>query len=170
MEEVDNLNRFGSEFQVKCITCLVADRVFLERVFDILTPDYFASDANKWIVQQIMDYFLKYKSCPTFHVFALMMNDLKSDMMKGVIHEQLKRAAAHIASEDLTYIKEQFLEFCKNQKMKNAILASSEHLKLGEYDYIRKVVDEALKAGAERNLGHEYLVDVEKRMSEMCRC
>ena len=31
------------------------------------------------------------------------------------------------------------------------------------------MVDEALKAGMERNLGHEYLVDIEKRMSEMCR-
>lgn len=169
MEEIDNLKKYGSEFQSKCVASLITDRVFIERIFDILTPDFFESDANRWIIQQITEYFLKYKSPPTFHVFAIQMNGIKSDMMKSAIHEQLKRAASHIGSEDLTYIKEQFLEFCKNQKMKNAILASSEHLKLGEYDHIRKVVDEALKAGAERNLGHEYLVDVEKRMSEMCR-
>jgi replicative DNA helicase len=53
--------------------------------------------------------------------------------------------------------------------MKNAIVSSTDFLKLGQYDQIRRVVDEALKAGMERNLGHEYLVDIEKRMSELCR-
>jgi replicative DNA helicase len=53
--------------------------------------------------------------------------------------------------------------------MKNAIISSTDFLKLGEYDQIRRVVDDALKAGMERNLGHEYLIDIEKRMSEMCR-
>lgn len=170
MEEIDNLKKYGSEFQSKCIASVIIDQVFLERIFDILTPDYFESDANKWIVQCVMDYFLKYKSAPTFHVFAIKMEEIKSEVLKSAIHEQLKHAAHHLQSSDLTFIKEQFLEFCKNQKMKNAIVASADYLKLGEYDQIRKVVDGALKAGAERNLGHEYLVDVEKRMSEMCRC
>ena len=53
--------------------------------------------------------------------------------------------------------------------MKNAIISSADYLKLGEFDKIRTVVDNALKAGMERNLGHEYLIDIDKRMSEMCR-
>ena len=61
-EEVDNLRKFGNEFQAKCIASLVVDQFFVERIFDILTPDYFESDANKWLVQTTMDYFLKYKS------------------------------------------------------------------------------------------------------------
>jgi len=169
MEEIDNLKKFGPEFQVKCIASIIMDQVFLERILDILTPEYFESDSAKWVVQQVMDYFVKYKAAPTFHVLLLKTVDIKGDMLKSAIHEQLKHAANHLQSTDLTFIKEQFLEFCKNQKMKNAIIASTDYLKLGEYDQIRKVVDEALKAGAERNLGHEYLVDVEKRMSEMCR-
>ena len=167
--ERDDLKKFGNEFQNKCIAGLLADRLFVERIFDILTPEYFENEANKYIVQVIMEYFLKYKSLPTFQVFSIKMMEIKNDVLKTSVYEQLKHASHHIGSEDLTFIKEQFLEFCKNQKMKNAILASADHLRLGEYDHIRKVVDEALKAGAERNLGHEYLVDVEKRMSEMCR-
>jgi replicative DNA helicase len=170
MEEIDNLKKYGSEFQSKCIASLVTDQLFVERIFDILTPDYFESDANKWIVQQIMDYFLKYKSCPTLQVFGIKAEEIKSNVLKAAVVEQLKNVYAHyIDSQDLKFVSEQFLEFCKNQKMKNAIISSTDYLKLGEYDQIRRVVDEALKAGMERNLGHEYLMDIEKRMSEMCR-
>jgi replicative DNA helicase len=170
MENIDNLKKYGSEFQSKCIASLVTDKLFIERILDILTPDYFESDANKWIVQQIMDYFLKYKSCPTLQVFGIESEKIRSDVLKAAVVEQLKNVYTHhIDSPDLKFIMEQFLEFCKNQKMKNAIVSSTDFLKLGQYDQIRRVVDEALKAGMERNLGHEYLVDIEKRMSELCR-
>lgn len=169
-EEIDNLRRFGSEFQSKCIACLVTDQLFVERIFDILTPEYFENDSNKWIVQQTMDYFMKYKSCPTLQVFGIQLEKSNSDLLKASVEEQIKNVYRnHINSTDLPYIKEQFLEFCKNQKMKNAIISSADYLKIGEFDQIRRVVDEALKAGMERNLGHEYMQDIEKRMSEMCR-
>jgi hypothetical protein len=170
MEEIDNLKKYGSEFQSKCIASLVTDQLFVERIFDILTPDYFESDSNKWLVQQSMDYFMKYKSCPTIQVFGIQLEKEKSDVLKSSVEEQLKNVYRnHVQSTDLPFIKEQFLEFCKNQKMKNAIISSADFLKIGEFDQIRRVVDEALKAGMERNLGHEYMIDIEKRMSEMCR-
>ena len=165
----DNLKRFGSEFQSKCIASLVSNQLFVERIFDILTPEYFERDSDKWIVQEVMDYFLKYKSCPTLQVFSVQSQEIKSEILKTSVIEQLRNVYGYIDSSDLKFVSEQFLEFCKNQKMKNAIISSTDYLKLGEYDEIRKVVDEALKAGMERNLGHEYLMDIEKRMSEMCR-
>lgn len=170
MDEINNLKKYGNEFQSKCIASLVTDRLFLERIFDILTPEYFESDANKWIVQQTMDYFLKYKDVPTPQVFVIQAQTIKHEVLKVSLQDQLTNVYKnYVTSPDLKFISEQFLEFCKNQKMKNAIVSSTDYLKLGQYDEIRKVVDEALKAGMERNLGHEYMVDVDKRMSEMCR-
>ena len=170
MEEIDNLKKYGSEFQSKCIASLLIDQLFLERIFDILLPEYFETDANKWIVQQTIEYFKQYKSCPTLQVFGILITEIKSDILRVAVEEQVKNVWRYtITSTDLNFISEQFLQFCKNQKMKNAIISSADYLKFGEYDKIRRVVDEALKAGMERNLGHEYLVDIEKRMSEMCR-
>jgi len=169
-EEIDNLRRFGLEFQSSCVASLVSDQLFLERIFDILNSDYFERESDKWTVQTVMTYYIKYKTCPTLQVFAIESDKIKNAVLKTSIIEQLRNVYTHyINSPDLPFIKEQFLEFCKNQKMKNAIIASTDYLKLGEFDQIRKVVDDALKAGMERNLGHEYLTDVDKRMSEMCR-
>ncbi len=170
MEDIDNLKKFGSEFQSKCIAALLTDKLFVERILDILTPEYFETDSNRWIVNTIMEYFTQYKSQPTLQVFGIKSEEIRSNVLKAAVIEQVKNVYRyHINSPDLKFISEQFLEFCKNQKMKNAINNSADYLKLGEYDKIRRVVDEALKAGMERNLGHEYLVDIEKRMSEMCR-
>ena len=166
---IDNLKKFGSEFQIKCISGLVSDKTFIERISDILEPDSFETDAHKFIVKETISYFLQYKDLPTLAVFKVKVDGIENELLKQSVVEQLRLVYQKISDTDLKYIKEQFLEFCKNQKIKNAIMESVDHLKSGQYDKIKHVVDIAMKAGMERNIGHEYMVDVEKRMSQMAR-
>ena len=166
---VDNLKKFGSEFQIKCISGLVSDKTFIERISDILEPDSFETDAHKFIVKETISYFLEYKDLPTLAVFKVKVDSIENDLLKQSVVDQLRLVYQKISDTDLKYIKEQFLEFCKNQKIKNAIMESVDHLKSGQYDKIKHVVDIAMKAGMERNIGHEYMVDIEQRMSQMAR-
>ena len=166
---VDNLKKFGSEFQIKCISGLVSDKTFIERISDILEPDSFETDAHKFIVKEMISYFLQYKDLPTLAVFKVKVDSIENDLLKQSVVDQLRLVYQKISDTDLKYIKEQFLEFCKNQKIKNAIMESVDHLKSGQYDKIKHVVDIAMKAGMERNIGHEYMVDIEQRMSQMAR-
>ena len=166
---IDNLKKFGSEFQIKCISGLVSDKTFIERISDILEPDSFETDAHKFIVKETISYFLEYKDLPTLAVFKVKVDGIENDLLKQSVVEQLRLVYQKISDTDLKYIKEQFLEFCKNQKIKNAIMESVDHLKSGQYDKIKHVVDVEMKAGMERNIGHEYMVDIEKRMSQMAR-
>lgn len=167
--ETDNLKKFGGEFQIKALAALLTDKLFLEQIFDILDSAYFESESNKWIVDSVKDYYIQYKCAPTMNVFKVKLDAIENDVLKASIKEQLRNVYAHINDSDIMFVKEQFLEFCKNQKLKRAIWVSTDYLKLGQYDNIKKVIDEAMKAGSERNLGHEYFQDVEKRMSEMAR-
>ena len=166
---VDNLKKFGAEFQIKCISGLVSDKTFIERISDILEPDSFETDAHKFIVKETISYFLEYKDLPTLAVFKVKVDSIENDLLKQSVVDQLRLVYQKISDTDLKYIKEQFLEFCKNQKIKNAIMESVDHLKSGQYDKIKHVVDIAMKAGMERNIGHEYMVDIEQRMSQMAR-
>jgi replicative DNA helicase len=147
----------------------VSDKTFIERISDILEPDSFETDAHKFIVKETISYFLQYKDLPTLAVFKVKVDGIENDLLKQSVVEQLRLVYQKISDTDLKYIKEQFLEFCKNQKIKNAIMESVDHLKSGQYDKIKHVVDVAMKAGMERNIGHEYMVDIEKRMSQMAR-
>jgi replicative DNA helicase len=134
-----------------------------------LEPDSFETDAHKFIVKETISYFLQYKDLPTLAVFKVKVDSIENDLLKQSVVEQLRLVYQKISDTDLKYIKEQFLEFCKNQKIKNAIMESVDHLKSGQYDKIKHVVDIAMKAGMERNIGHEYMVDIEQRMSQMAR-
>jgi replicative DNA helicase len=86
--------------------------------------------------------------------------------LKTAIVENLKEIFKFTDSEDLDFIKDKTLEFCKNQKIKTAILASVNLLQAGKYDEIKSTIDEAMKAGTDRNIGHEYLDDIAARFVE----
>lgn len=168
-DENNTLIRFGKEFQNKCVAALISDKSFFERIFDILKVEYFETESCKWIISTTIEYYIKYKDFPTLTVFKIKLDELENEVVKGSIIEHLKLIYSKMNDIDLPFIKEQFLEFCCNQKMKNAILASVDYLKLGQFGQIKNIVDEALKAGMERNLGHNYMEDIDKRMSSTAR-
>ena len=166
---IDNLKKFGLDFQIKCISSLVSDRTFLERIHDIIDVDTFETDAHQWIVKEIISYFNQYKDLPTLNVFKVRVETINNKVLSQSVVDNLKLIYQKMNDNDINFIKEQFLEFCKNQKLKNAIFESADLLNTGQYEKIKHVVDQAMKAGMERNIGHEYESDVEKRMSVMSR-
>ncbi len=87
---VDNLKKFGSEFQIKCISGLVSDKTFIERISDILEPDSFETDAHKFIVKETISYFLQYKDLPTLAVFKVKVDSIENDLLKQSVVEQLR--------------------------------------------------------------------------------
>jgi replicative DNA helicase len=168
--EVNNLKKFGTAFQAKCLAAMLSDRAFLERVIDIVSPDFFETDSHKWIIKFISIYFPTYRDIPTMAVFACEIMKISDAVLNAAVREQIKLAYTEIGTaKDLTYVKEQFLAFCRNQKLKNAIWESQSLLKEGNYEGIWHAINEASKAGMERNLGHEYLAEVDQRMSAMAR-
>ena len=167
--DANYIKKFGKTFQSKCIGVLLSDRAFLERIVDILSPDYFETDAHKWIVKLIMDYFPKYKGIPTRDVFKVEISKIADPVMNVAVLEQYKAAYMEMSTPDATYIKEQFLEFCKNQKLKSAIYEAGDLLKVADYDGIWQLIKDATQAGVERDLGHDYFNEFDERMSEAAR-
>ena len=55
MQETDNLSKFGNSFQSKVVSALLTDGKFLEKLSEILSPKFFESEANKWIIDEIID-------------------------------------------------------------------------------------------------------------------
>jgi replicative DNA helicase len=167
----DKLSNFGYGFQIKIVSSLLTDKAFLQQVADILLPDFFESEANTWIVDTIIKYFHEYKVAPTLDVFKIKVQDVDRDVLKTSIVETLKDAYRYLESEDLDFVKTETVDFCKNQCIKRAILDSVELLNRGQYDEIKAAIDGAMKAGADKEVGHEYntAANVEARYSENVR-
>lgn len=165
----DTLANFGKEFQTKAISAILADRAFLERIYDILSPDFFEQDAQKWIIKQSTEYFIQYKNLISLTVFGAETNKLSDDVLKAAIQEQLKKSYKEVTSGDLQYIKNEFLEFCKHQKIKSAISDSIDLLKNKQFDAIKTKFDDALKAGIDRDIGSDYFTDLDARYKDDIR-
>ena len=165
----DRLSSYGYSFQIKVITSLLTDKGFLQQISDILIPEYFESDANEWIVQTILDYHKEYKTTATLEVMKVKLQNVDNDVLTTQIKEHLKDAWKYSESDDLTFIKQQALDFCKNQEIKKAILSSVELLKIGRYDDIKVAIDKALKSGGDKEIGHDYMSSIDERYTESVR-
>jgi|688.fasta_scaffold140977_2 replicative DNA helicase len=168
-DSIDKLSYFGYSFQIKVIASLFTDKQFVQRVSDILDPTYFESEPMQWIVKQILKYYFEYKDAPTMEVMKVKLAEIDDVSLKTLVKETLKDGYKHLQSTDLKFIKDETLDFCKNQELKKAILKSVDLLKNSNYDSIKNVIDTALKAGADTNLGHDYAEDIDIRYSESAR-
>lgn len=162
----DTLSFYGTTFQNKVLATLLRDKPFLQQVHDILDPKYFSSESNQWIARTILDHFTKYKVPPTLEVFKVKVEEVDVDLLKTTVVEGLKEVFKYFDCDDFEFIKDKTLDFCKNQKLKSAILNSVQLLQAGEYDKIKVTIDEAMKAGSDRNVGHDYVTDIEARFVE----
>lgn len=162
----DTFQLYGSGFQNKLLAVLIKDRIYLQQIHDILDPSYFSSESSQWIAGTIMKYFNTYKSSPTLEVMKVEVDSIENGVLKTTVIDTLKDVMTNIDAPDQQYTKDKSLDFCKNQKLKAAILESVKLLQQGQYDTIKTVVDDAMKAGTDKDIGHEYIDHIEDRFEQ----
>ncbi len=165
----DTFQLYGAGFQTKLLAVLLKDRSYVQQIHDILDAKYFSSEANQWIAKTVVKYFNEYKNTPTLEVLKVELDQIDDSVLKTTIVDSLKDVVKQADAEDLDYIKDRTLDFCKNQKLKAAILSSVQLLQLGKYDEIKGEIDEAMKAGSDRNIGHEYIDQIDARFEQNTR-
>ena len=163
-----NLNQYGPHFQIKAISSLLTHKKFLISIHDVLSEEYFDNQAHKWIIKEILRYYDKYHTTPSMDILKVEVKKIDNEVLQVSVKEQL-REAYQASEEDLEYVQEEFSTFCKNQQLKKALLNSVDLLKAGDFDGIKFLVESALKAGQDKNIGHEYNKDIEARFREDAR-
>jgi len=162
---LSTLSSYGIHFQTKVISSLLTHKEFLVNIHDIISEEYFDNSAHKWVISEILKYYDKYHTTPSMEVLKVQVKKIDNEVLQLSIKEQLKEAYK-ASDDDLAYVEEEFSNFCKNQQLKKALLTSVDLLNAGDYDSIRNLVDNALKAGGDKNLGLEYSKDIQSRYRE----
>ena len=165
----ETLTQFGTSFQSKIIASLLGDVKFIQTISDILNPSMFDSDSNKWLVKSISEYYYEYKKQPTLEVIKYKIDEIDNDVLKSGVVDKLREVWKNIEATDLEFVQSETLDFCKNQTLKSAILDSVDLLENKDYDGIKSIIDEAMKAGTTRDLGHDYITSLELRLEESAR-
>lgn len=165
---MNELVSYGHSFQIKVLYSLLNDKQFLQNISEVVTTDYFETPAHKWIVELVLRYYREYHTYPTMEVIKVEMKKEKNEVLRVSIKEELKQAY-ETTEEDIEYVKKEFFNFCKNQRMKETLLTSVDFLEAGHYDDIWRLMENTMKISEEQEEIHDYEDDVETRYREDLR-
>ncbi len=160
---VDKLSDYGSSFQIKVISSLLMDVNYLIQVSDILLPEYFDNEGNRYIISKILEYYTEYNKAPTADAMKIYLEKITNEQLKESVRINLLESYKMMESDDLKIIRDETITFCKNQVLKQAILDSVDLLQIGKYDEIQEIIKKAGQAGTDKNLGHDYKKDIDSR-------
>tara|TARA_B000000557_G_scaffold259467_1_gene255370 strand:+ start:366 stop:1724 length:1359 start_codon:yes stop_codon:yes gene_type:complete len=165
MEEKANFSRYGKEFQEGLCQLILQDRPFADRIMEVLDLNFLEISYLQTFLKKIIDYRDKYGVHPTYGTMTtIFRTELEEEA--EIVQKQVRNFFARISKNDVDgsdYIKEVSLDFCRKQKLKEAMLESVKLLKTSSYDEISAVINGALKLGADNNYGYDYLADFEER-------
>lgn len=160
-----SFSRYGKQFQESLAQLVLQDRPFADQLEEVLNTNFFELQYLRVFISQIYSYRRKYGVHPTDKIIASIFRtelDNESEATQKQVRDYFARIIIKRV-QDEQYIKETSLDFCKKQKLKEALMKSVDLIQRSSYDEVRHVIDEALKLGTDNNFGHDFIKDFELR-------
>jgi hypothetical protein len=173
MEHEKSFSKFGKTFQEDLCHLILNDRSFADQMFEVLDLNFLELKHLRVFIGKINEYRKKYGVHPTSNIMHSIIRtglDSEPESVKLRIREYYARVLATGATpESAEFIKDTALDFCKKQKLKEALIKSVDLIKSSSFDEVSKVIDDALKLGSDNTLGYDYLADFEARFLKKAR-
>lgn len=163
--EKSDFSRFGKAFQENLVQLMLLDRTFCDQLKEVMDIQFLELKYLQAFVQRIFEYKDKYKVHPSYETMTSIIRNSLDDENEA-LQKQVRDYFARIHTKEIDgaeYIKETSLDFCKKQKLKEAMLKSVKLLQTASFDEISKAINDALKLGMSNDIGYDFLVDFEKR-------
>ena len=171
MKEQASFSKFGTSFQEGLCQLIFEDRPFADQIMEVLDINFLELEYLRVFVNKLFRYRTKYNLHPVAATIdTILQTDLENEndvtRQQAIEYfEKIKQNSLH----DSEYIKDTALDFCRKQKLKEAMLRSVGLLKKSSFDEISKVINEALILGSDTDFGYDYLVDFEERFKPRFR-
>ncbi len=172
-QEREDFSKFGKSFQEDLCQLILNDRPFADQMFEVLDINFLELKYLRIFVKRIIDYRSKYGVHPTDKIMqSIIRTELKSE--SEPVQIRIRDYYARVLSTGLEpegseYIKDVALDFCRKQKLKEALIRSVDLIKKSSFDEVSKVVNEAIKLGSDNNFGYDYFKDFEQRFEIKAR-
>jgi len=171
MEEVQvnsgpSFSHYGTKFQENLVQIILDDSVFAAQIGEVLDVSFLELKYLRLFAQKVYDYRKKYGVHPARDTIGMILrSDIgnESEVLQKQVREYFARVISNDIVEGAEHIKDTSLDFCKKQKLKEAMIKSVELIKSSSFDEVSKVINDALKLGTDNNHGYDYLADFESR-------
>ena len=164
-------SKFGKSFQESLVQLIVEQRTFADQIEEVLDIEFLEFKYLRTLVKKVFEYKDKYKIHPSYqNLVTIFKTELDSE--SEILRNQMKEYVIRINKSQVDgeeYIKDTALDFCKKQKLKEAMMKSISLLQQSSFDEISSVIDEALRLGSDNNHGYECIKDFEERFQIKAR-
>ena len=162
-----SFSKYGKTFQEKLAFLILDDRVFADRMLEVLNVEFLEFKYLQTFVGEIFEYKKKYNSQPSHDTMATIVKsglEKENEALQKQVRDYYARVLSNVnILESCQYIKDTSIDFCRKQKLREAMLKSTSLLKKCSFDEISVLINVALKAGADADFGYDYIKDFEKR-------
>jgi len=161
----ENFSQYGKDFQESLCHLILVDRPFADQMLEVLNINFLELRYLQVFVELVKNYREKFTVHPTEKIMTSILRTELEGYNESV-QQQIRNYFARISRaepQDVEYITHTSLDFCRKQKLKEAMLKSVKLLKDSSFDEISNLINEALKLGADSNFGHDYVKDFEQR-------
>ena len=161
-----DFGRYGKSFQEGLVQLIFEDRPFADQITEVLDVEFLELEYLRAFVAKIVEYRTKYGKHPSTNAMISILRtelDRESEITQQQVRDYFARVHTNEIADDIDYIKETSLDFCRKQKLKEAMMKSVNLLQTCSFDEISKVINDALKLGSENNFGHDFIADFEER-------
>lgn len=152
------------------ISNLVYNEEYARKVLPYLKDEYFTSISDRTLFHLVRDYLVKYNSPPTKE--SLYVDLSNGNIISDDLFEEVKLKIRDLESDPSTKIEWLFdntEKFCQEKALSNALLKAIDIVDEGEKNLtksaIPQLLQEALQVSFDNSIGHNYLKDVEHRLS-----
>jgi len=159
--------------QEKILQAMLVDARWAEQMLEVFKVEYFDLQYLKFLAEKYVNYAQKYKVFPSMQMLiSIIKDDLKSSSdtaLKEQVVDYLQRMRATPSVEDLPYIKDRSLDFCRKQALKGAFEQAIDLMSNEKYESVVEVIKKAVIVGTTPSLGHEFFLDYDARFTTVQR-
>jgi replicative DNA helicase len=165
---------YGTGFQEALVRIILDDRNFADRIGEALDVNYLELKYLQIFVNKVYEYKKKYNVHPSRDTMTTLLRttlDGETEIVQTQVRDYFARllAASVLDKENDAYVCDTALEFCRKQKVKEAMLRCVPLLKTASFDEVSRIINKALQVGADNDIGYDYVADFEARFQKEAR-
>jgi len=173
-EEKKTFGSFGKSFQESLAKLILEDSKFANQIGEVLDMNFFELRYLQDFVRKVYAYREQYKTHPSKDTFESILKNESDNVGGSTVRKQVRDFYVRMLSGrcgdvDEEYIKTNSLDFCRKQKLQEAMLKSVRLMQDSSFDEISKIINDALKLGLSTDFGYEFIEDFEQRYQLVSR-
>ena len=166
--------QYGKAFQEKIFQGLAIDKDWAQQMHEVMKPHYFELKYLQYLCEKYFEYFDNYRCFPTMQLLIQMVgSELTGEGSDGILRNQIvqfiHRMRGNPHPEDLPFVKDKTLDFCKRQAFKDALTTAVELVQGDQFESVVDIMKKAVSVGMPHSVGHNFFDDLEARFQEIKR-